>query len=115
MKENHATQERRDADVFSIFWIAALLIIAGVVTVLLTAGVFHFFLARRNAADRPPSQLAEQRADFPAPRLQVAPPEDLQKMLAREKEELNSYGWMDREHGVVRLPIQRAMELLSQR
>ena len=31
--------------------------------------------------------------------------------LARARENLASYGWVDRERGVVRIPIDRAMEL----
>ena len=35
----------------------------------------------------------------------------LSELHAREKTELNSYGWVDQKAGVVRLPIDRAMEL----
>lgn len=50
-----------------------------------------------------------------APRLQLAPDVDLQAFRAREDAELNSYGWIDRTAGVVRIPIDRAMELIAQR
>ncbi len=40
--------------------------------------------------------------------------EDLRALRAREDTELNSYGYVDRSKGTVRLPIARAMELLSQ-
>jgi len=33
----------------------------------------------------------------------------------REREMLNSYGWVDRQAGVVRIPIERAMDLTAQR
>lgn len=49
------------------------------------------------------------------PHLQLTPPEDLQKFRAREESELNSYGWIDRTAGVVRIPIARAMELVLER
>ena len=48
------------------------------------------------------------------PQLQVSPTLDLEKFRAREQEELNSYGWIDRHAGVVKIPIDRAMELLVQ-
>ena len=48
----------------------------------------------------------------PAPRLQVHPDADLQTYLAREKQQLSSYGWVDRKKGRARIPIDRAMELL---
>jgi hypothetical protein len=55
------------------------------------------------------------RAPFPAPREQVSPRVDLETFRAQENAELNSYGWIDRQAGTVRIPIARAMELLSQR
>jgi hypothetical protein len=36
----------------------------------------------------------------------------LKELRAREDIELNSYGWMDQETGVVRIPIDRAIELV---
>jgi len=39
-------------------------------------------------------------------------PEALKELRAREQRELYSYGFLDREKGLVRLPVERAMELL---
>ena len=50
----------------------------------------------------------------PLPRLQLSPPGDLQSFRAREEAELHSYGWIDRTAGVVRIPIERAMDLVLQ-
>jgi hypothetical protein len=33
----------------------------------------------------------------------------------QEEQTLNSYGWVDEKTGVVRVPIERAMQLLAQR
>ena len=49
------------------------------------------------------------------PRLQVSPPADLEAFRAREAAQLNDYGWVNKTAGVVRLPIERAMELVLQR
>jgi hypothetical protein len=48
------------------------------------------------------------------PRLQVSPPLDLQTFRAREEAELHTYGWINQTAGVVRIPIERAMELVLQ-
>src|SRR5579862_676086 len=40
-----------------------------------------------------------------APRLQIDPRADLTAHRATEMHELTSYGWVDRQHGVVRIPI----------
>jgi hypothetical protein len=36
----------------------------------------------------------------------------LEEKMARSQQELSTYGWVDRESGVVRLPVERAMELV---
>lgn len=51
----------------------------------------------------------------PTPRLQVVPEKDLQHLRASEDARLDTYGWVDRDHNVVRVPISRAMKLLSER
>ncbi len=50
----------------------------------------------------------------PEPRLQVSPSADWTAMLQREKAILQSYGWVDRSHGVIRIPIEREMQLIAQ-
>jgi hypothetical protein len=51
----------------------------------------------------------------PEPRLQLAPVADLEQFRSREDRALRTYGWIDRESGVVRIPVDRAMELLIER
>ena len=53
--------------------------------------------------------------EFPAPQLQPDPTADLAKLRAAEQASLESYGWVDRERGVVRVPLDRAMDLTLQR
>ena len=47
----------------------------------------------------------------PEPRLQTRPREELQRMRAEEDRILGSYGWVDPQRGVVRIPIERACAL----
>jgi hypothetical protein len=49
------------------------------------------------------------------PRLQVAPTRELNELLVRKRQILHSYGWIDREAGIVRIPIEQAMQLLVKR
>lgn len=48
----------------------------------------------------------------PAPRLQTQPREDLKNLRAEEQRQLDSYGWVDASRGTVRIPIDRAMQLV---
>ena len=50
-----------------------------------------------------------------APRLEINPRESLAVLHAHEDAALTHYGWIDREHGVARIPIDRAMALLAER
>lgn len=56
-------------------------------------------------APQPPAQ----------PRLQANPRADLREYRAREQRRLHGYGWVDRDAGVVHVPIDRAMDLLVER
>ena len=78
--------------------------------------VFDAFRGREAAKGPPPSQGldVDARRLPPEPRLQAAPVEDLQQMRAAEDQILNSYAWLDREQGVARIPVDRAMDLLVQ-
>lgn len=48
------------------------------------------------------------------PQLQTHPDTDLQVYLNQQRKILDSYGWVNRKDGVVRIPIQRAMDVLLQ-
>ena len=52
---------------------------------------------------------------FPEPRLQVDYYGDLSKMRQQWSEEVNGYSWVDKNAGVTRIPIERAMQLTLQR
>ena len=91
------------------------LAILTVVSFLLVGRLFHYFDARRTALDVPVSSLAADRQPPPDPHLQIAPHEDLRKLRESEEAILNSYGWVNRDAGLVRIPIDRAIELLAER
>jgi hypothetical protein len=51
----------------------------------------------------------------PLPALEAESGQTLDPYRASEEQKLNSYGWVDRSAGVVRIPIDRAMDLTAQR
>ena len=81
--------------------------------------VFHSLEAKADQTDSTRDEvmpaIAASRKNFPAPHDQLKAPEDLAVFSAQQQQELNSYGWIDRQAGVVRIPIESAMELISQR
>jgi len=76
----------------------------------LSAFVFHFFVARQPLGP-PASPFENVRELPPEPRLQTNAPRDLKNYEVAQEKLLGSYGWVDPQAGVVRIPIERAMEL----
>jgi hypothetical protein len=87
------------------------LVIFGVVA---SAVVFHFFV-RHQPLGPPASPFENARSLPPEPRLQIAAPEDLQQYRKDQDSILKSYGWVDHDAGIVRIPIACAMEILLQK
>ena len=51
----------------------------------------------------------------PTPRLEVASGQSLKELRARETTSLKGYYWVNKDLGVVGIPVERAIELLAQR
>ncbi|HEY83681.1 MAG TPA: hypothetical protein G4N96_01010 [Chloroflexi bacterium] len=49
------------------------------------------------------------------PALQADPAQDLMEMQATENAILNSYGWVDKNAAIVRIPIYRAIDLVAEK
>lgn len=78
---------------------------------------FFEFLVHYRAEAGPPAAIRAigKVLEPPAPRLQASPRADLQALRALENAELSSYGWVDRAHGLVSIPIDQAIKLTAQR
>ena len=81
---------------------------------IVSAVVFHYFVIHQSLGP-PASPFENVRALPPRPVLQVTPARDLRQYLDQQDAVLNSYGWVDQKAGVVRIPIDRAMNLLLQK
>lgn len=78
--------------------------------------VFDYYLNREAGRSAPtPPLSAEAPTAPPEPRLQASPPVDLKTMRQEEDMVLKNYAWIDPDRGVVRVPIDRAMEMVVQR
>src|SRR4029077_4218786 len=82
---------------------------------LVTYGLFHYFYSGETRTRPLPSPLSYSREPTPEPRLSVEPGEELKTLRSEEDAMLKSYGWIDRDKGVVRIPIDRALEILAER
>lgn len=100
--------ERRDVRT-GLLALIAVVLFASVLVIMLGTWWYQGALGRGGPGE------ARVPGTIPSPRLQTAPAGELGTYLARQQQELSSYGWIDRESGLVRLPVSRAMELLAQR
>jgi hypothetical protein len=69
---------------------------------------------RQHAAQQQPplSALESQHLLPPPPRLQANPRQEGEQQIAAQRRQLDSFGWVDREHYIVHLPLEQARQLL---
>jgi hypothetical protein len=131
--ERNETAGGRDADgagtlhepntinVPSVVMFLVALAAAVVVVALLMRGLLRYFDARKAQVAPPPSPLAPGVRAPPEPRLQGAPgsvgspAEDIRRFREQEDQALNSYGWIDQQSGIIRIPIEQAKKLIEQK
>ena len=108
--------ETRDASVRAVVWTMGFLAVGAAVVCMLVYGIFRY-LADHPLSVAPANPMAEtEKQQFPPePRIQVHPTIELKDLHAQEDRILSTYGWTDKKTGVVRIPIERAMELQLQR
>jgi hypothetical protein len=126
--------ERSDVNVRALLWTVVIIVVFAAVTHLLLWGLFKQFARHARNDVRPPMTAIARPAgaDVPQePRLQpfptaqrpgqVMPPNrdtaqtDMEEMRRTEEEQLHSVGWVNRQKGIVRLPIDVAKQLVVQR
>jgi hypothetical protein len=105
--------EKRDISAAAVALFAISLIVALIIVHYLALGTFHH-LARQSSKYPPPSSLAITREKFSEPQLLVNQKLDMETFRTTEDVLLNNYGWIDRKQGIVRIPIDRAIDLLAQ-
>jgi hypothetical protein len=130
--------EQSDVKITGILVFITALSIFVVVTAVLCYGIGKVINARMNQEDGPntrwtktvdlrqlgnmpnspdlQNKVAELTQQFPTPRVQVDDGnQDVADLHAREDLLLDNYSWVDPAHTKVRIPIERAMELIAQR
>ena len=79
-------------------------------------GLLDRFIDKRRAQGEPgANSFVRVQPNYQGPLLQIYPEKDLHGMQRANNLDLAGYGWMDRKEGVVRVPIDRAMDLVAER
>jgi hypothetical protein len=103
--------ETGDVNIAAIAKIGTGLVIVTLLSVGLLIGVFRFF----NTRDNREVQSVDPVKIFPSPQLLPNEPKNLFEVRAGEHNVLTTYGWVDQQKGVVRIPIAQAMDELIKR
>jgi len=109
--------ETSDVNIRAVFGFGGALIVVALLINLVTYLLFRYFDARegRPVAAQYPLAVGQASRVPPEPRLQTNPRQDLADLHARENDTLTTYGWVDRNAGVVRIPIDEAIRLTLER
>jgi hypothetical protein len=111
----HDEQFDTEIDVRRIGWFLVWLSVGAIVTCVAMYVLYRDFRAREEKADLPPSPLVDRSVPRlpPEPRLQVTAEKDLRQYRAEQDALIRTYGWVDEPLGVVRIPIDRAMDMVA--
>ena len=107
--------ERTDADVWALSKFAIALLLLCIASLGLVFALFRYFEGKYGGVQPRATQSLnlDARRLPPAPQLEITEKEDLEAQRAAERQLLTSYGWVDREHGIVRIPIDQAIDRLA--
>ncbi|HKI25981.1 MAG TPA: hypothetical protein VKA07_06620 [Candidatus Sulfotelmatobacter sp.] len=137
---SHGNYERRDIGVAGVLYFLLGLAFAGLIVHFIVTGLYSYLEKRSEAQQTPVSPLItnapvdtrhlppEYKTDeestayekylkknFPAPQLETDEQVELNRDRLREAQILSTYDYIDRQAGTVRIPIDRAMDLIAQR
>ena len=135
----HGDFERHDITIAGVVYFLIGLAVAVVIVYFIANGIFDALNKHFEAEQAPVSPLVTNapvdtrhmppqygkgydndyekylKENFPTPQLEVNERTELNGERLREEDTLSTYGWVDQNAGVVRIPIDRAMDLLAQR
>jgi hypothetical protein len=113
-----ATYEHTDIEPSIAGKFAIWLVVAMFISVAIVYGTFWLFEGQEQASGQA-NQLyplaAGQVREPQGPRLQTQPFKDVYVLRQGESEKLTTYGWVDQGTGVVRIPVDEALRIVSER
>lgn len=120
--------ERQDIGVAAVLYFLLGLAVAGLLVYFIVDGLYHFLDKRSEAEQAPVNPLVTNapadtrrisrdypQSAFPNPKLEEDERGQLNGIRLKEEETLSTYDYIDKNAGTVRIPIDRAMDLIAQR
>ena len=123
--------EKSDVNVKALLWATVIFIVFGAISHFVLWGMYKTFVRMERKPEEEVRMTQIQRpadADVPknqpllqpfpvegTPPYRITPVVDMQQMRRTEEEALKTYGWVDQQKGIVRIPIEQAKQLALQR
>jgi hypothetical protein len=120
--------ERQDIGISGVLYFLLGLAVAGLLVYFVVDGLYHYLDKRSEAEQTPVNPLVTNapadtrhiakdypQSAFPSPRLEEDERGQLNGIRLKEEQTLSTYDWIDKNAGTVRIPIDRAMDLIAQR
>lgn len=120
--------EHQDMQAAGVLYFLVGLVVVTVICMFGLKGLYAYLDHRQRASEVPVNPLVKHVPEdtrriapgypqtvFPSPKLEEDERGQLNSILLKEDDTLYSYGWVDQKAGTVRIPIERAMDLLAQR
>jgi hypothetical protein len=125
MSESHSpdiddpevVHEESDVNVSAILRYGLALLVAAVVIHVLLFWLVGAYERQYHRAQTEVYPMASDQQDRlpPEPRLQDNPQGDLRSLRSRQDTRLHEYGWVNKEAGIARIPIEEAMRIVVQK
>ncbi len=109
--------ERVDAEAGPLLGFAIFLAVLTIAIAFLIIGLYRYLDAREIAekSGRYPLAAGGPVVLPPAPRLQTYPFDDVKALHREEARYLDHYTWVDKNAGIVRIPVERAIDVLAEK
>jgi hypothetical protein len=117
MSHDPGGYERTDADAGGSYRAGLAILAAMVLTALGLVPVYRLLARLETKAQPPPAEVAKTDMSEPAqsfPRLVTSEPLALAEFRAQEDALLTSYGWVEKDKGLARIPIEDAMRIVAE-
>lgn len=89
------------------------LTVVSISTYLALGGMLRSFNRRDAAVPKVTRSTIDEEGLYPGPRLQQNDALDMAVFRESEVERLAGYGWVDREKGIARIPLERAIDIVA--
>jgi len=118
MRHEPGGYERTDANAGGTFRAGLYMLAMMFVTALLVVPFYRLLARSETAAQPPATEVIESAVSEPAasfPKLVESEPRALAAFRAQEEALLTSYGWVEKDKGLARIPIEAAMRIVAER